>query len=672
MPKLKTILPSKKIILILGVLGLYIFITTKVITYSSKYQEQEEVKTGRIISYSLKEDKITLIIKGKEKVQAIYYLNPNEENYWFKVKLGSYVRLTGNFKKIKNNTVPNTFNYKKYLYNKHIYFNFIIKKIEILKEGNIFYKIKDYGYKKILNRDYPEFLLAFIMGDKSLIGEDIKESMQINGTMHLLSISGMHVSLLVSFVSKFFKRSKFRYALFFLLSLFYIFWVGFPVSVLRVMLYLFLKKINDQKELNYSNKQLLILTMFILLIINPFYFYDYGFWYSYLITYGLFVNQDTLKGNYFISILKVSWLASIFSLPITALMNYEINLVSLLANVIMVPFVSLIVFPISLISFIISNHLWKLVVFLLLKISLFFSYFKLLINIPKLPMVLIILYYLIAFKKRKKKYVLLILILVINGLINKINPNFTYYFVDVGQGDQSIIISPYQKEVVMIDTGGNKNTDYIGKNTILFLKSIGITKIDYLILSHGDYDHLGESFNLVANFKVKNVIFNQGSYNELEQSLINILNKQKINYYQNLAKITLKDYQIYFLNNEITKDENEDSNVLYLAYQNYNFLLMGDAGITREEAILKKYNLPPITFLKVGHHGSKTSSGKNFLAQIKPQYSLIGVGENNVYHHPNEEVLKSLASSHIYRTDLEGTIKITIHNQNMQITTYPP
>ena len=100
-------------------------------------------------------------------------------------------------------------------------------------------------------------------------------------------------------------------------------------------------------------------------------------------------------------------------------------------------------------------------------------------------------------------------------------------------------------------------------------------------------------------------------------------------------------------------------------------MFMGDAGIEKENEILNKYNLSNIDVLKVGHHGSKTSSGKDFINEINPKYSIISVGKNNRYGHPNKEVLNILNNSKIYRTDLNGTIAIKI-NSNYKIKNYSP
>ena len=99
---------------------------------------------------------------------------------------------------------------------------------------------------------------------------------------------------------------------------------------------------------------------------------------------------------------------------------------------------------------------------------------------------------------------------------------------------------------------------------------------------------------------------------------------------------------------------------------------MGDAGINKEEDIINKYDIKNIDFLKVGHHGSNTSSSKDFIDKIKPRYSIISVGKNNRYGHPNEEVLSTLKSSKIYRTDKDGTIEVRIKGSGYKIKTYSP
>ena len=172
---------------------------------------------------------------------------------------------------------------------------------------------------------------------------------------------------------------------------------------------------------------------------------------------------------------------------------------------------------------------------------------------------------------------------------------------------------------------------------------------------------MGEAINLVNNFKIEKVILNCGEINELEQELIKILIKKQIPYYSCINEIDIEDIKLYFLNDQI-----------YVNLNGISLLLMGDAGKEVEKAIIEKYNLKNIDILKVGHHGSKTSSSKQFIESIDPIYSIISVGRNNRYNHPSTDVLANLSNRIIYRTDIDGTIKFNIKKNKFDIKTYEP
>lgn len=253
----------------------------------------------------------------------------------------------------------------------------------------------------------------------------------------------------------------------------------------------------------------------------------------------------------------------------------------------------------------------------------------------------------------------------------------------MGQGDSAILIYPNKSKVVMLDTGGKLNySKYewmisskkynISDNVIKFLKSKGITKINYLILTHGDYDHIGEAINLVIKFKVEKVIFNCGSYNDLEKELIKALDKKNIKYYSCIKELNVDNNKLYFLQTKEYDNENDNSNVIYTKMNGYKFMFMADAGIEKEKDILGEYDISDIDVLKVGHHGSKTSSSRTFIDEINPKYSIISVGKNNRYGHPNKEVLNTLKNSKIYRTDQNGSIMFKIKNNKLKIETCNP
>ena len=113
---------------------------------------------------------------------------------------------------------------------------------------------------------------------------------------------------------------------------------------------------------------------------------------------------------------------------------------------------------------------------------------------------------------------------------------------------------------------------------------------------------------------------------------------------------------------KVFNNENDNSNVIYTKIDKYTFMFMGDASIKTEKEIMQKYNLPNIDVLKVGHHGSNTSTSKELIDTINPNYALISVGKNNKFGHPHKQTLDNLVNTHIYRTDKMGSISIKIRN----------
>ena len=177
---------------------------------------------------------------------------------------------------------------------------------------------------------------------------------------------------------------------------------------------------------------------------------------------------------------------------------------------------------------------------------------------------------------------------------------------------------------------------------------------------------------MVDNFNVEKVIFNCGEFNDLEKELIKVLDKKKIRYYLCIKELNIDNNELYFLQTKEYDNENDNSNVIYTELNGYKFMFMGDAGVDKEKDILDKYNISNVDVLKVGHHGSKTSSSKSFINEINPKNSIISVGKNNRYGHPNKEVLNNLKGSKIYRTDQDGSIMFNIKNNKLKIETCSP
>ena len=664
---------------------------TIVIQYESIYSGDETSITGSIMSYSINGNKLKMNIKDKEEVIATYYIKTEEELVYLKenIGIGKTITVNGTLNEPINNTIPNTFNYKKYLYNNKIYYLFDAHSYNIQNDNNLLDRAKDYLIKRAYNSKNSEYLLVLVLGDKALISSDEYNTYQNNGTSHLLAVSGSHITVILLVLSFFLKKLKEvpKLIIISLILLFFAFVTNNASAVNRAIYFFIINRINKLGNLKLSNIQVLFITAFILLLLDPFTIYDLGFIYSFCISLGIMYYSDKLNGNLLIATLKVSIIAFLFSLPISSYINYEVNLSSILINLIFVPWISYIVFPISIITFIfpIFNPILSILLSITNVLNNIGEFISIFINVPKMPLVVaIILFILLLLAKNNKKY--LYVILIILGLIKLsplINSSYEVYFLDINQGDSAIIITPHKRDVVMIDTGGKityevkdwkkgNKTYNLSDNTIKFLKSKGITTIDYLITTHGDYDHIGNAKYIVENFKVEKVIFNCGEFNELETDLIKVLDEKKIPYYSCIKELNIDNNKLYFLQTKEYDNENDNSNVIYTELSGYNFMFMGDASSTTEKEIIDKYNLPDIDILKVGHHGSRTSSSIEFINEINPEYSIISVGKNNRYGHPNKEVLDALEESKIYRTDQNGSIMFKINNNKLKIETCSP
>lgn len=679
---LKYVLRNRYIFKVLAVLSLIVaIIFTIFYPQKSVYNKSETKFKGIVYKKKINNDKTSFYIKGKEKIVINYYQELLED-----INLGDEISVSGKIKVPSNNTVPNQFNYKRYLLNNNIFYTVTAKSVtKTANNTNVIYYLKGKINERIDKITYAnEYLKIFILGDTSFLDEETSKSYQQNGVSHLFSISGMHISLFAAIILYVMKRisynNYYNYSIVISFLIFYSLLVGSSPSVIRSLTMYILFAINKLFNLKIKNLDIMCFVLTIMLIINPYYLYNISFQYSYLISFSLVLFSYKLKSikNKIMKSLYTSFISFLVSFPICIYNFYQVNVFSIILNIFLIPFVSIIIFPLSLVCFIIPKLSVILNIFtsILQFISLTIYKYKIgQIVFSKPSIIIVLIYYILIYLfVYNKKNIYLLIIIVSHKLYPLINSSFTVTYLDVGQGDSIFIKYPHNQGNILIDTGGIVNSDYqvaINK-TIPYLKSFGVTKLDYLILTHGDYDHMGDSNVLVNNFKVKNVVFNCGPINTLEKELNKLLKEKQIPSYYCINKISIKNNKLEFLNTKHYDNENDNSNVIYTNYNNYRFLFMGDAGLSKEKDILKKYNLESIDFLKVGHHGSNTSSSEEFITNIHPKYSLISVGKNNKYGHPKESVLEVLSNSKVYRTDLNGSIEIKISNNKYMIKTYSP
>lgn len=253
--------------------------------------------------------------------------------------------------------------------------------------------------------------------------------------------------------------------------------------------------------------------------------------------------------------------------------------------------------------------------------------------------------------------------------IGKLTDDFEVHFIDVGQGDSALILCGGKS--MLIDGGRPNVSDVI----YTYLKKQNVKQLDYIVCSHADDDHVGGLSAPLSTMRVKNVLAPETPSDT--KSYVNIIEKTReqgisIQHPKHGESMEFANSVIEFYG-PITEDEDDRNNssvVMKVIYGDTSFLFTGDAGRKEETEMLNEnYNLSA-TVLKVGHHGSESSSTYPFLKAVAPKYAVISVGENS-YGHPSEKVLSKLhdAETEVYRTDLHGDIIVKSDGKNLNFTT---
>ena len=280
-------------------------------------------------------------------------------------------------------------------------------------------------------------------------------------------------------------------------------------------------------------------------------------------------------------------------------------------------------------------------------------------------------------KYKKRSFIILLLIILIFSVFHFIPKELKIFFVDVGQGDCTFIVTPKNK-TILIDGGGSTGSDFdVGESTLLpYILDRGYKKIDLMFISHFDQDHIGGLFTILKELKVNRVCISKQEENsqnykkfleiveekDIPVSTVKIGDKIKIEKSLYFDILWPKEEQI---------EENKINNnaiVMKLNYNNFSCLFTGDIEKVAEDKIVNLYKDKSVLesdILKVAHHGSKTSTTEEFLKLVNPKISLIGVGKNNLFGHPSSEVIERLEKSNvkIYRTDMNGEINIIINKR---------
>jgi len=578
----------------------------------------------------------------------------------------------------------------------------------ILKLANIVqHKIKNKA-NELLEEEQASVLVALLIGNKEGLEEEVQEAFRMSNLSHMLAVSGAHVSYVMLGIGFIIANSKISKKvgkiITIVLLVFFLFITGQTPSVTRaciMSIYFMIASLCHKRVSVLSSISISFLTI---LLLNPYAIWDVGLQLSYggtigiIALYKIFCKQweNEKNGkikNKIAEMLFLTLSANLILIPVIAYHYHTLSLTFPISNLLASPIMGILVIAgfITIFFSFFCNPIAKLLAY---PLSILLQVFLQIANMTsKLPfsqinvavpnILCILLYYLILclflyYQKEKHKenktrvekkvleqiqkitmkkiVAMLVVAMILLFLYQNIPKSCQFHFIDVGQGDSMLVTTPTGK-TMLIDGGGQRDTKSfdVGKNTLLpYLLKKRITKIDFILVSHFDTDHVDGLLTIMKEIKVKCVVIGkQFESCDNYEAFIKIVKDKKIKVHVVEAGQRIKiEKNLYFdilwpSSEEVISENsiNNNSLVCKLSYQKFSILFTGDIEEIAEKAILEKYkgtNVLQSTILKVAHHGSKSSSTEGILEAIKPKIALIGVGKNNTFGHPNVGVLKRI------------------------------
>ncbi|KIQ94758.1 ComEC family competence protein [Anoxybacillus thermarum] len=662
-------------------------------------------------------DQIKTVVQWKhERLQLIYRLRTEEEKYeWDALQIGTACLVKGALERPSLPTNPYAFNYRRYLFYDRIHWIVRpaslqrcirthvtwVERLQIVRQQGIRY-IQDH-----FPRGVSAFMQALIYGERSDIEPTVLSSYQKLGLIHLLAISGLHMTLLAGgcfylFIRFGITRERATVILLCCIPL-YVILSGAAPSVMRaaMMTSCFLLFSSRLRTLDALSAACLLL-----LLKDPYMIFHLGFQLSFLVCFALIICSSFIQNERSMirQLFMTSFIAQIGALPILLYHFYEVSILSIPLNIMFVPLYSFVILPLLFLAFFIhifAPPVSSIITYILtlviehtnrLVMSLANAF---LLTLGRPPMWLLIAYiisivlFFLSFEYKQIVFRFsLIFVIIVHFIWPFFRPSGEVVMLDVGQGDSIYIELPYRKAIYMIDTGGTmsfgdepwrrrKQSFRVGEDVIVpFLKAKGVRALDALIVTHGDFDHIGDASDVLNAVRVRKLFVGMHKNDLLQTVIAHAISKgTHVQMVKSGDRWTVGKAQFYILSpfgNEETT--NDGSIVLYAFMGGAYWLFTGDLEEKGEQQLITMYRSLPVDILKVGHHGSKTSTSEPFLRHIRPKVALISVGRRNRYGHPHREVLKRLRDYHVrtFRTDEHGAIVIRFSKRISTIQTFSP
>ena len=542
-------------------------------------------------------------------------------------------------------------------------------------------------------------LPGMILGGYQDVDPEEADVFRDNGIAHLLAVSGTHVAVLTMFLYVLLRPlGAYRlYAVQAVLAL-YALLCGLQPAVLRAVLMACVLLWGQRRKKRTDSFRLLVLAAWLLLLVEPFWLLDISYQLSFVATAGLLLACPKVTAylpeswpDWLRSLSGVSLTAQLFSLPFSVFYFHRVSLIGLVSNLLLLP--DLEVAALIFLSGLLAQP------FLPPVTSLLFPVAEGLLQgavaagnvLARLPFAAldvadwgwggVLCYYAILFafldigpfllfsSRQRRNWVLTMaaMVCLLVGSRYMDSRQLTIHFMDVGQGDAALIRTPAGQNI-LIDTGGFTGGGDVARSVLLpYLRYLGVKRIDALCLSHGDHDHAGGAAGLAAKMPVGHIYLGAeaASAEDIKKLLDTIKGKAEVHYLGAGEQWQLGDCRMVVasassrpsLFSGIT-NTNSASLILQFFCAGHSIVFPGDADGDTEERSLPF--LQQADVLKVGHHGSETSSSPYFLHRLRPRYGIISVGAQNRYGHPSPGALERLQEAGIetLRTDRLGAIKL--------------
>lgn len=701
-----------------------IYVYNKNMNYEGKYKKYDNKNIsieGTIISdIEEKEYNYTFTIRTKDDYFLVNLKKNKEE---VNLEYGNKLQILGEYQEPNKARNYQGFDYKNYLKTNKIYgiitvnsyANITIKQQKNLSNFKLLiHKIREklkQNIQKLLTEETYALGIGILIGDNSRINEKIVEDFKNSNLSHMLAVSGAHINYVVLTVSILFTKKragiKAQRVVTIMMMLFFMELTQMTSSVVRAGISCIIYMLASLLYRKADVINAMAISTLLILLNNPFNLFNIGFQLSYAGTLGIILFCKLIDipiKNKLLKYLKdsiiISLSANIFIIPI---MMYQFNTISLtfiLSNLLAGPLLGISIILeiiVLLISFISINiaaipaKVLNILLILIINIANWFSNIeisKIYVITPQI--ISIVAYYLICaaiiLKQKNRKIIVIIMLTVLIVNFFPTPKKLRINFIDVGQGDSTLIRTETNK-VILIDSGGSTASSSfdVGNKVLLpYLLDIRIKKIDSIIVSHFDADHCQAFETVIDNINVEKVVVCKQSM--ITQEYLNIINKCrekniKVIVVERGDKLKLDkktEFEILHPGERFLDDGkgglNANAIVCKMNYKLdngkvFSILFTGDIEVEAEKELEQVYGKKlKADILKIAHHGSKTSSREEFIKLVAPKIALIGVGEKNKFGHPADITLERLEKENVkvYRTDKMGEVSITV-NKNGRI-----